>query len=307
MTKPAMVIINPVSANGKTRSNWPQIKATLEQTGLAFDTAFTTGRLDATYIAREALKNGYETIVSVGGDGTLNEVANGFFDNDVMINESSQLGIIAGGTGGDFIRTLSYPKDFAAACQVIARGQTRAIDLGKMNYTNNQGQAVTSYFINIAGFGLDGAVVDRVNRTSKFFGGFLSFLYGTIAGTLEFHSFPLTLEVDGQLVYEGMTTVVTVANGQYFGGSMQIAPGAVLDDGIFEIVIVEGLTKGRLLKCLPAIYSGAHGQFPEVRFLQGTRVRAISPQRVLLDMDGEQPGILNAEFSILPRALNIIC
>ncbi len=306
MAKNTMVIVNPASGNGKTRNNWPDIKNNLEKAGLEFDFAHTTCRFEATYFVREALKNGYETIVSVGGDGTLNEVVNGFFDNGVMINQSAKLGIIPGGTGGDFIRTLDYPKDYIEACQVIARGQSELIDLGKVNFFNHNASPISRYFINVAGFGLDGAVVDRVNRTSKFFGGFLSFLYGTIAGTLQFQSFPLTLEVDGQLVHEGMTSVVTVANGQYFGGSMQIAPGAVLDDGIFEIVIVEGLTKGRLLRCLPTIYKGAHGQFPEVSFLRGIRVKATSPERVLLDIDGEQPGILNAEFSILPKVLNII-
>lgn len=307
MAKNTMVIINPASGNGKTRNNWPDINKNLEGAGLEFDFASTTCRFEATYFVREALKNGYENIVSVGGDGTLNEVVNGFFENGKMIKESAKLGIIPGGTGGDFIRTLGYPKEYSEACKVIARGQTRLIDLGKLNFTDNQGKPAERYYINIAGFGLDGSVVDRVNHTSKFFGGFLSFLYGTITATLQFQSFSLSLEVDGQLAFEGPTTMAAVANGQYFGGSMQIAPGAVLDDGIFEVVLVKGLTKTRLLKCLPTIYKGAHGQFPEVEFMRGTKVKATSPDRVLLDIDGEQPGILNAEFSIVPKALNIIC
>ena len=306
MAKQAMVIVNPASANGKTRINWPDIKKCLETEGLEFDFSSTTCRSEATYFAREALHKGYDAIISVGGDGTLNEIINGFFENGQMINSSAKLGIIAGGTGGDFIRTLGYPKNYKEACNIIARGQTKLIDLGKLEYFDHKEQLTTNYYINIAGFGLDGAVVDRVNHTSKFFGGFVSFLYGTIAGLAQFRSFSLTLEVDGQLAYQGPATMAAVANGQYFGGSMQIAPAAVLDDGILEIVIVKGMKKLKLLRCLPTIYGGTHIIKPEVICLQGTKVKATSPDRVLLEIDGEQPGLLNAEFTILPKALNII-
>ena len=307
MSRKTMVIVNPASGNGKTRISWPDIKQNLEAAGLVFDDVFTTCRFEATHFASQALRDGYDTIISVGGDGTLNEVVNGFFADDKMINPAARLGIIPGGTGGDFIRTLNYPEDYKEACQVLGRGQSRKIDVGQLHFIDNDGKPTQRYFVNIAGFGMDGAVVERVNRTSKFFGGFLSFLYGTVMALIQFDSFQLSLEVDGKLVYEGPATMTAVANGQYFGGSMQIAPRAVLDDGVFEIVLIEGLKKGKLLRCLPTIYKGAHGQFPEVRFMQGTTVRAVSPDRVLLDIDGEQPGVLDAEFSILPGVLNIIC
>ncbi len=307
MAKNAMVIVNPASSNGKTRKNWPDIKKNLEKAGLEFDFAPTTCRFEATHFAREAIKNGYETIVSVGGDGTLNEVINGFFDNGVKINQSAKLGIIPGGTGGDFIRTLGYPKDYIEACKVIARGQSQLIDLGKVDFFDHDASPISRYFINVAGFGLDGTVVDRVNRTSKFFGGFVSFLYGTLAGVMQFKSFDLCLEVDGKPVYEGSTTVIAIANGQFFGGGMQIAPGAILDDDLFDIVIVKGMNKSRFITCLPSIYKGSHGQYPEVTFMQGRSVKASSPGRVLLEVDGEQPGILNAEITLLPKAMHVIC
>lgn len=307
MTKNTMVVVNPASGNGKTRNNWPEIKKHLAAAGLQFDFAFTTCRFEATHFVHKALHDGYETIISVGGDGTLNEVVTGFFYQNKMINPAAKLGIIPGGTGGDFIRTLGYPSDYKEASKVIGRGESRKIDVGRLKFIDNDGKSVQRYFVNIAGFGLDGAVVERVNRTSKFFGGFLSFLYGTVVAILQFKGFHLTLEVDGELVFDGPATMAAVANGQYFGGSMQMAPGAVLDDGVFEIVIIEGLNKFKLLRCLPTIYKGTHDQFAEVRFLRGTKIKASSPDLALLDIDGEQPGVLEAEFEILPKVLNIIC
>lgn len=307
MPKPAMAIINPASANGKTRLNWPTMKKGLEEAGLEFDFAFTSCPAEATHLTSEALHKGYGTIISVGGDGTLNEVVNGFFAGDELINSQARLGIIAAGTGGDFIRTLEYPKDFNQAAQLIVKGQTRLIDLGRLEFINHRGQSASSYYINIAGFGMDGAVVDRVNKTSKFFGGFASFLYGTLAALASFKSVPVTLEIDGQLVWEGPTTVVAIANGKFFGGSMQIAPAAVLDDGLFEVVLVRGMPKASLLRCLPTIYSGTHINNPVVSCFKGARIKAASTGRVLLNVDGEQPGILNAELSLLPQILNIIC
>lgn len=307
MAKNTMVIVNPASGNGKTRINWPDIKSNLEKAGLDFAFAHTTCQFEATYFAREALLNGYETIISVGGDGTLNEVVNGFFENGRLINSSAKLGLICAGTGGDFIKTLGYPKDYVEACKILARGQSKKIDVGKVDFTDHNGKAVSRYFINVAGFGLDGTVVDRVNHTTKFFGGFISFLYGTLTGVTQFKSFNLALEVDGSLVYEGPTTLVAVGNGQYIGGGMQVTPGACFDDGTFEIVIVESVTKLRFFTCLPSIYKGKHGQYPEVTFMQGRSVKASSPDRVLLDVEGEQPGVLDAEFSIFPQAINVIC
>ena len=107
-----------------------------------------------------------------------------------------------------------------------------------------------------------------------------------------------------QLEFE---TVIAIANGQFFGGGMQIAPGAILDDDLFDIVIVKGMNKSRFITCLPSIYKGSHGQYPEVTFMQGRSVKASSPGRVLLEVDGEQPGILNAEITLLPKAMHVIC
>lgn len=301
-----MIIINPASANGRTGDNWEQMRSHLHKLDLQFDEQMTTAAGDATRMTRQAILDGYTTVVSVGGDGTLNETLNGFFDQGTLINPQARLGVICCGTGGDFVRTAGIPKDFHEAAATLLRGKTRKLDVGQITFVTHGGEKATRYFLNIAGFGLDGEVVYRVNNTSKAMGGFLSFLWGTFTGLLAYRSLPIKLEIDGEVCYEGMMTVVAVANGQYFGGGMQIAPMARLNSGRFAIVLIDSMSKGKFLTSLPTIYSGTHINNPHAHVFMGTRVRATSTQKVLVEVDGEQPGYLDAELSLIPQCLPVI-
>ena len=304
-----MAIVNPASANGRTGRAWRRIAEALAAAGLRFDSRHTSGSREATLLTRSALQQGYRTIISVGGDGTLNEVVNGFFEAEagVLINPDARLGMISSGTGRDYIKTINYPRNVKEASQILARGRTRVIDIGYVRYQNNEGGAASSYFINIAGMGMDGATVERVNRTSKVLGGKISFLWGTIAALAQYRNRKVTLEIDGMIRYCGEATLVVIANGQYFGGGMRIAPESRLDSGHFDIIIADGLTKPEVIANLPRIYRGTHLTHPKVHLMRGTRVKAFSPEKVLLEVDGEQPGTLNAEFSIFPQKLSLIC
>ncbi len=305
----SMVIVNPVSANGKTGRNWPRIYKELKDAGLCFDVQITAESKEATTLTRTALEKGYRTIIAVGGDGTLNEVVNGFFchEHKKPINPDARLGLISSGTGRDFIKTLNYPQDVKKACEIVARGQTNAVDIGLVRYQNSNGKRDLSFYINIAGMGMDGETVERVNRTSKAFGGKVSFLWGTITALVQYRNREVNLEIDGINCYHGEATLVVVANGQYFGGGMRIAPEARLDSGHFDIIIASGLTKPEVIANLPRIYRGTHLSHPKVYAMQGTHVKASSNQKVLLDVDGEQPGVLDAEFTLLPHKLQLIC
>lgn len=305
----SMVIVNPVSANGRTGRNWPRIAGELKNAGLKFDTQITSKSKEATQLARIALENGYRTIIAVGGDGTLNEVLNGFFepDNGDPVNPAASLGLISSGTGRDFIKTINYAEDIKRACRTLARNHTRTIDIAKVWYQDSEGKTASSYYINIAGMGMDGETVDRVNRTTKVLGGKISFLWGTIATLVQYRNRELTLEIDGVIRYHGQATMVAVANGQYFGGGMHIAPEARLDDGHFDIIIVDSMTKPEMIANLHRIYQGTHLSYPKVHLMRGKHVQAFSNQRVYLNVDGEQPGVLNAEFKLLPQKLQLIC
>jgi len=304
-SKEAAVVINPASGGGLAGKRWPKIAAALEQEGIKFVHSFTEKEGDATELTRQYLQDGYDLIISVGGDGTNNEVVNGFFYEGRSVRENAAIGFISTGTGSDLIRTLGIPKDYNAAAAHLLKSPTRDVDVGKIAYTNNQGVPESRYFINIAGLGLDGDTVGRVNRTSKALGGFVSFLWGTVLSLLLYRNKKMTVTVDGKMVCEGNITTAIIGNGCYFGGGMNIAPEARMDDGLFDIVILEGLSKIDLLLNLPGVYKGKHMGNPKIIFLRGKNITVTSPEEPLLNLDGEQPGRAPVEIELLTRAIKI--
>ncbi len=303
--KDAAVVVNPASGGGLAAKRWPKIAAALRQEGLTFDYSFTEKAGDAVEITRRYLREGYDLIVSVGGDGTNNEVVNGFFYEDRAVRENAALGFISTGTGSDLVRTLGIPKDFAGAARHLVKSSVRQVDVGRISYMNNRGAPETGYFINIAGLGLDGETVGRVNRTSKALGGFISFLWGTVISLLLYRNKQMAITVDGEPVCEGNITTVVIGNGGFFGGGMNIAPESLMDDGFFDIIILEGLSKLDLLMNLPGVYRGRHMGNPKIKFLRGKNIAIISPEEALLNLDGEQPGRAPVEIDMLPGAIKI--
>lgn len=306
LLKPIMVIVNPNSANGSTRSDWSSIKEKLDDVVGTFDHRFTEGPNDATGVAREALKSGYKTIVSVGGDGTNNEIVNGFFDGDEPIGGDASLAVISRGTGSDLIKTLGIPKDLDKAIAILAGGRTKPIDVGRMTFVDHQGKESLRYFVNITSFGMGGAVDERVNRTTKVFGGFVSFLWATLVTFLTYKNQVVQFQVDDGEMRETSIMNVAVANGKFFGGGMMVAPEAVMDDGLFDIIVLGDMGPIESMLNGSKIYKGTHVDHPKVESLRGRKVAANSRERVLLDVDGEQPGMLPATFEIVTGAIHVI-
>lgn len=304
---PILAVVNPASANGTTARAWPAISERLTAAGLEHDVEFTKGPGDATLITREALVAGkHETIVSVGGDGTANEVVNGFFDGDRWLGEGRRLGLVCRGTGCDLIRTLGIPKNEDAAVERLRAGTTKRIDLGRVRYTAHSGEEAVRYFINIADLGLGGETVARVNRTTKAFGGFVSFLWGTLATVATYHNKDIELIIDGGHPLKGRMNTVVVANGRFFGGGMEIAPEAVMDDGLFDVIVLGDIGRLELVRSIAKVYSGTHLDHPKISLSRGKEVVVRSPDTVLLDVDGEQPGRGDAVVTIIPARLDVI-
>src|SRR3954463_2852491 len=155
-----VVIVNPKSQGGKLGKRWTEVAETLGR-AFPFDEVMTQGVGDATRLAREALQGGAERIVAIGGDGTVNEVVNGFFVEGKPIAPDATLGLIPYGTGGDFRRSINVPMDIAEAAAVIAAGHRKKIDVGKLGFIDLEGKPATRMFANIASFGVSG-VVDRL-------------------------------------------------------------------------------------------------------------------------------------------------
>ncbi len=300
------VLVNPASANGTTRDIWPQIAAAMEAQGLIFDHQMTTAVFQAPDLVRNALKAGKTTIISVGGDGTANEVANGFFEGEKPINPQARLGIISRGTGCDLIKTLGIPKDYEGAVAVIAKNREQPMDLVLAEFQDKNGMKAQRWFTNIADAGLGATVCNRVNHTSKSSGGFLSFLYGTLWSFLTYKIVQGRVEADGSLVYEGSLSLAAVANGRYFGGGMHLAPMAHIDDGKIDLIVIQGMTKLSLLLNLAKIYKGTHLTHPKISFYTAKDVRVSGTTPLLIELDGEVPGTTPVHYRIIPGAIRVL-
>jgi len=302
-----LVIVNPASAGGRTGRDWPRVKRCLVDAGVDFEARITSSAGDAVMLTREALREGVRRVVAVGGDGTLNEVVNGYFDPDNLgqINPAASIGLLPSGTGGDFRKTAGIPHSHAAACALLARGDERVIDVGRIDY-HGGGAPGPRWFVNIADCGIGGEVVHRVNASRKAAGGTMTFLYHSLAALLTYGSRMVRIDVDGR-VTEGPMQNVVVANACFFGGGMKIAPDARLDDGVFDVVMIAHLGRGRSLTGMSRIYRGRHVGRPGITVTRG-RVVTVTPleQRpVLFDVEGEQVGRAPATLTCLPGALRV--
>lgn len=307
MSKKIKLVINPVAGRGKTREKWPDYEKRFNKILGNFSWQFTEQRKHATKITRRALLEGFETIVAVGGDGTINEVVNGFFDNDKQINPEASLGVISMGTGGDWVRTLGVSNDIEKAAIKINKDETRKCDLGWLKCQSLEGKPVSRYFINSTDAGFGGTLIHQSNQSTKVFGAFWAYLIALLKTLMIHENACIEIKVDDSFSKELIVKSVVLANGQYFGGGMWIAPEAKPDDGMFEVVILGDLNRLETLANIHKLYKGTLSEHPKVETLQGKKVFLRSEAEVLIEADGELPGKLPASFEILPSVLNVIC
>ncbi len=304
----AFFIVNPAAANGRIKKEWASILETARaEYSPALGFALTGGPGDGAPLAKKALKEGYDVIVPVGGDGTLNEVVNGFFEDDRPVNPSASLGVISLGTGSDFIRTLGIPKDLHAYLETLRRANTRTVDTVRSVVTAPDGSRKVRYFINVGDFGSGGAVVEKVNRTSKALGGRISFLWGILTTLPRYKNKEITYSVDGGEERTEVLNNFVVANGRFYGGGLKPAPEASLDDGQLDIVTMGDFRFREVLFSLGKLREGTHLSNPKVGFVRGRKVVARSEKNVLIEEDGELVGCLPAEFEVVPKSISLIC
>jgi len=298
-------IVNPASANGSTERLWNRLEQVISKEMGRIDVCFTTASGQAGGLARKALEEGFEMVVAVGGDGTVNEVVNGFFDSGSPVNPDAVLGVISRGTGSDFIKTLGIPKKIEAAARTLCGRAVKKCDAGRVISTGPDGEQMERHFINIADFGVGGEAVERVNNTTKAFGGFVSFLYGTLATLVTYKGKRVRIKVDDDFETEKPINTVVIANGQYFGGGMWVAPNAKVDNGLFDVLILDDMSFLESLLNIPRLYKGTHVEHPKVKCLRGKTVVAESDEVVLIDVEGEHGGRLPARFEIIPNSINV--
>jgi YegS/Rv2252/BmrU family lipid kinase len=271
-----------------------------------FTSYLTTKPGDATRITMMSLIEGAELIICVGGDGTLNEVVNGFMDESGPIRNDALLGFLPNGTGCDFIKTVPIPARIEQSLDTIKEGYTRVIDIGRLQHHNDHGLPVTRYFHNIVSFGLGGEVDERINKSSKAFGPFISFIWETVVSIFLYGKKSIRIQIDNSYDKKVIAWNIAVANGQYHGGGMRVAPDALIDDGLFHITVIGNLSLAEVFWHLPKLYNGRIKDIKDVTILTGKTVNAFSDDRVLVDCDGEQPCCLPIVADIMPAALRMI-
>jgi len=298
------VIVNPESDCGRTKRRWKQVKEALQSFLKEFKYEFTEKPLHATEIARAAVKEGNELIVGVGGDGTMNEIANGFYENKKIINPETALGIVPSGSGCDFTKSLNIPSRIKDSIKFISESPSLQIDIGRVTFQSFSGKQEERFFLNVADFGFGGEVVKNLNqkRMRKKTSSYLRGMFSTI---IKYENKRLKLKIDQEEIPEDEYLVGAVANGKIFGKGMRIAPQARLNDGLFDLVLVKGM---RLLEFFCnswKVYTGAHLSHPKISLFRGKEIKAIphsDEDEVLIELDGELPGKLPATFKIVPNS-----
>jgi YegS/Rv2252/BmrU family lipid kinase len=296
------IIINPIAGAKSTLHKWPGIQSLLKHLGVAFDFQFTEGRGHGIELAKTAAAEGYSTLVAVGGDGTIHEVANGILQTDAKAEAS--LGIICTGTGSDLCRTLGVSHDIAQSCSNLTGGRRRVIDIGLVKYYK-KGQPEQRYFVNGAGIGFDATVVAAVDSLPKYINGTLPYVTGLLRTFLTYRNCEVTLKIGDRSVEKVKVLSLVVANGRYFGGGMQIAPQARVDDAQFDIVVLGNFGKIELIRNLSKVYKGTHLALSKVRLEKDIYVTLESKKKLLVQADGELLGEGPVSFTLLPSALTL--
>jgi len=299
------VIVNPQSACGQTGKRWETIKAAIRSHFREFKYIFTEKPRQATEIARGLLREGFDLLIGVGGDGTLNEISSGFLhaQSGRAINSDAAVGIIPSGTGSDFIRFMKIPKEFEKSAARIKNSQSRRIDMGRITY-GGAGGPRSQYFINVADFGLGAEVIRTVSGVQSTRRGAFTYYRGLLSTMLKYRSKRVEMTLDGGRKLRGDFLIGAVANGRIFGGGMVIAPQAEADDGLFDLVLIDPMRKLEILANSRLLYSGAIATNPKVHILKARHIKVESPDEVHIEYDGEMGETLPAEFAVLEKALN---
>lgn len=297
----AKVIVNPAAGCGSTWQKWPRIREVLTQYGLLFDHVYTEGRGHAMELAKEAGSSGYGLVVTVGGDGTLNEVVNGLIDSPNATDTT--LGILTTGTCCDFARSLGVPRDIHKGCLNLIKPRKVKVDAGVIEYQNN-GLQTSRFFIGVASLGFDAKVVKTFNKRQTPLSGIIPYGFAILHSLRSYRNKNVHLQVGDEREDIRIFSVV-IANAGFYGKGMHVAPEADLQDGLFDVIVVGDIGKIAFLWALPQVYRGTHGKHPKVQLKKASHITFQSAEQVLVQADGELFGEGPASFRILPSALTI--
>lgn len=304
----AVVIANPMARKGGCGRAWPQIEARLRRHLPQFEVRLTTHPGHATTLAREAVAQGFDTFVAVGGDGTVNEVVNGMIENGAMARQGIALCPIPAGTANELCLALGLTGDEDAPYRNVVAGNLRQIDLIDVRCAGVHDGEAQRYGYAIACFGAAAEISYRTSasRFLKKLGGRFSYYYQTLLVTLTYPYWQAILRVDDQAPRSFSLYTGLACNTPNGGGGMKLAPGASYEDGVLDLVLFRDITRRDIIFQKPSwLYEGRHIEHPQVEVVQGKRFHVEGPAMALVDLDGETVGRLPMTASVIPRALTV--
>jgi YegS/Rv2252/BmrU family lipid kinase len=299
---PLVLIANPQAGRGKVDAALPAVERVLRDHGLDYRIVRTTHPGHATEATRAALRDGERFLVAVGGDGTVHEVVNGMIEDGKAVAPDAVLGVVAAGSGCDFVRSFGLPDDAAQAAGHLTGDQVQAIDVGSVTCA---GEDQPRYFVNIAEAGLGGAVVARtagLTRAGRFLGG-AKYAAGFWLTLPRFRAAPVRIDADGH-AYAWRAFNVVVANCRFYGGGMHISPKSDSGDGLLDVLVMTG-PKSDSFTTLPKVYKGAHLPHRHIAELRAGQLHVDADTPFPVEADGEILGVTPASFGIIPAVIKL--
>ena len=294
------LIINLTAGGGKPRPHLKTIFKYLKENGFNFKVSYTSHHGEAIELAQKAADKGIDLIVSIGGDGTVNEIVNGIMKS----KNNPPLGIIPLGWANDFIKSTNIPSDIIEACKILIKGKTKKIDIGAIN---NQ-----IYFANICGIGFDAEVAHLANQLKNRHPNWNTlsayvYVFATIKKLLSpFGYHEVKIKIDGQET-QSKILFMAVGNGKIYGGRFKITPEAVLDDSLLEVCVVEEMGRFKYLSIIPKVFKGTHASIKGINFYRAKEVVIESSEPILAQVSGEViEGQKEFTITLLPKSLKLI-
>lgn len=305
-----LVVVNPMASIGKAGKDWPQIKQLLINEGVDFDFVITEHHRHAIELVRDNItEKGYKKIISVGGDGTNNEVINGIFTQNRFPTEQITMAVIPIGTGNDWCRTFDMPLEYDKVIKIIKAGHVFAHDIGKLTYYND-GDPKIRYFLNAAGTGLDEMVCHSTNTMKKQGkGGTIRYLISLVKCILTYKITHIQLTIDDELVFDDSILNLSIGNCRFNGGGMMTMPKAIPNDGLFDVTVIKKVSIFKFAANVKNLYDGTFiNKIEEVKTFRGNRIRIVSnpPHSLLVETEGENLNNSPFDFEMLQESINMV-
>ena len=300
------IVVNPTAGSGRAKDVAKALQQKIKLLSASeYRFSFTKEKEDAIFITRKAIAEGASLVISIGGDGTINEVINGFFVDGVPINTNCELGILDGGTGSSYSRIVHSQKSVKQQIEVLFQSNTTVLDLGLINYTNFSGKQISRIFANECQTGIGTRVVSMVGKTSKLFGGRIAFGFASTIQAIGMKSQKLKIAYDDEPYQEFSLLGLVVGNGWECAGGMKLTPDANLTDGVFDVLSISEMGLAKRLLNLSKVYSGNHLLSSGFSVKRCKELKIRSDIEIAFEADGELLGNSPFDIQILPAAIRI--